>query len=87
MNNPTFQSKCNLAGCKLKPGFIAVHIDKKTLEIDLSGYCKYHYPEAWDLEGLGLAVSVYRLLDWKLMPKRKRFEDTKICYELLEGNS
>ena len=69
--------KCNLADCILPVEYLSIF--KKT-ERFKGFYCKFHYPEAWDLEGLGFNVTVIRLIDYNHVPKRPRYNNTKMCY-------
>jgi len=46
----------------------------------ISLYCKWHYPEAWELESLGLKVIVLRLRDLGKIKRHDRFSDTSECY-------
>ena len=68
----TVNKGCNLAGCVEPIKFLEITIDKKTHEVNISYSCKYDYPEAWDMEGLGCAVVVFRISDWNQMKKRDR---------------
>ena len=72
---------CNLARCLEPIAFVSVHIDKQTHEVSAGYYCRFDYPEAWDLESLGIAVAVFRLSDWNLMKKRGRIYSKEHRYE------
>ena len=64
--------KCDLASCSEPVEYVAVIMDKGTFKFELGFYCDYDYPEAWDLLGIGCAVCVLRISDFKIMKIRGR---------------
>lgn len=81
--------KCNLSGC-LEPIEFKSISENKDVSL-ISYYCKYDYPEAWDLEGLGYTVKVFRISDNKKMKERDRIYSKNHRYKhqptnIIKGN-